>query len=236
VPAVRGPEVSRRPGDVIREVEQLASEGVVEVTLLGQNIDTYGRDLALGGRRRPIFAELLRRVGEVEGIRRIRFTSPHPADFRENVAQAMTETGAVCEQLHLPLQSGSDRILARMHRGYNARRFLDRLAMAHRIIPDLAVSTDIIVGFPGETDQDFDRTLEVVAEARFDQAFMFKFSARPNTAAAGAPRTNGAGVNMPDTLSPGAVQSITRRPVNTNTPASAADSSLTAFIVSSPEG
>ncbi len=184
VPQVRGPEVSRRPGEVIREVEQLASDGVVEVTLLGQNIDTYGRDLALGGRRRPIFAELLRRVGEVEGIRRIRFTSPHPADFRENVARAMAETPAVCEQLHLPLQSGSDRILARMHRGYNARRFLDRLAMAHRTIPDLTVSTDIIVGFPGETDQDFERTLAVVAEARFDQAFMFKFSPRPNTAAA----------------------------------------------------
>ena len=184
VPAVRGPEVSRRPGEIIREMEQLASEGVVEVTLLGQNIDTYGRDLALGGRRRPIFAELLRRVGEVEGIRRVRFTSPHPADFRENVARAMAETESVCEQLHLPLQSGSDRILARMHRGYNAERFLNRLAMARRIIPDLTVSTDIIVGFPNETEEDFDRTLAVVAEARFDQAFTFKFSPRPGTAAA----------------------------------------------------
>lgn len=183
VPAVRGPEVSRRPGEIIREVEQLVADGVVEVTLLGQNIDTYGRDLALGGRRRPIFAELLRRVGQVEGIRRIRFTSPHPADFRVPVAQAMADTPAVCEQLHLPLQSGSDRILARMHRGYNARRFLDRLAMARKTIAGLTVSTDIIVGFPGETDRDFDRTLEVVAEARFDQAFMFKFSPRPGTAA-----------------------------------------------------
>ena len=184
VPAVRGPEVSRRPGEIVREVEQLVSEGVVEITLLGQNIDTYGRDLALGGRRRPIFAELLRRVGDVEGVRRIRFTSPHPADFRENVAMAMAETEAVCEQLHLPLQSGSDRILAKMHRGYNAERFLGRLAMARRIIADLTVSTDIIVGFPGETAADFERTLEVVAEARFDQAFMFIFSARPGTAAA----------------------------------------------------
>ncbi len=184
VPAVRGPEVSRRPGEIVREVEQLVSEGVVEITLLGQNIDTYGRDLALGGRRRPIFAELLRRVGDVEGVRRIRFTSPHPADFRENVAMAMAETEAVCEQLHLPLQSGSDRILAKMHRGYNAERFLGRLAMARRIVADLTVSTDIIVGFPGETDADFERTLEVVAEARFDQAFMFIFSARPGTAAA----------------------------------------------------
>lgn len=184
VPAVRGKEVSRRPGEIVSEVERLVSEGVVEVTLLGQNIDTYGRDLALGGRRRPIFAELLRRVGEVEGIRRIRFTSPHPADFRENVARAMAETEPVCEQLHLPLQSGSDRILARMHRGYNARRFLDRLAMARDIIGDLTVSTDIIVGFPGETETDFERTLEVVDQARFDQAFMFKFSPRPGTAAA----------------------------------------------------
>ncbi|MCE2527056.1 MAG: tRNA (N6-isopentenyl adenosine(37)-C2)-methylthiotransferase MiaB [Actinomycetia bacterium] len=185
VPAVRGREVSRRPGEIVREVELLVSEGVVEVTLLGQNIDTYGRDLALGGRRRPIFAELLRRVGQVEGIRRIRFTSPHPADFRENVARAMAETDAVCEQLHLPLQSGSDRILARMHRGYNSKRFLDRLSMARLVIADLTVSTDIIVGFPGETDADFQRTLEVVAEARFDQAFMFIFSPRPGTAAAG---------------------------------------------------
>ena len=184
VPAVRGPEVSRRPGEIVREVEQLVSEGVVEVTLLGQNIDTYGRDLALNGRRRPIFAELLRRVGTVEGIRRLRFTSPHPADFRENVARAMAETEAVCEQLHLPLQSGSDRILARMHRGYNAERFLARLAMAREIIDDLAVSTDIIVGFPGETDDDFEDTLAVVSEARFDQAFMFLFSPRPGTAAA----------------------------------------------------
>src|SRR5690554_6900658 len=135
VPSVRGPEVSRRPGDVISEVERLAAEGVVEVTLLGQNVDTYGRDLAIGGRRRPIFADLLRQVGAVEGIRRVRFTSPHPADFRREVALAMAETEAVCEQLHLPLQSGSDRILARMHRGYNRQRFMDRLAMAREIIP-----------------------------------------------------------------------------------------------------
>ncbi len=184
VPSVRGVEVSRRPGDIVREVERLAAEGVVEVTLLGQNVDTYGRDLALNGRRRPIFAELLRRVGKVEGIRRVRFTSPHPNDFREDVAQAMAETEAVCEHLHFPLQSGSDRILRAMHRGYNRRKYLDRLAMAREIIPGLAVSTDIIVGFPGETDEDFAATLEVMAEARFDQAFMFIFSARPGTRAA----------------------------------------------------
>ncbi len=184
VPSVRGPEVSRRPGDVISEVERLAAEGVVEVTLLGQNVDTYGRDLAIGGRRRPIFADLLRQVGAVEGIRRVRFTSPHPADFRREVALAMAETEAVCEQLHLPLQSGSDRILARMHRGYNRQRFMDRLAMAREIIPDLTVTTDVIVGFPGETDEDFEMTMEVIEEARFDSAFMFIFSPRPGTAAA----------------------------------------------------
>jgi tRNA-2-methylthio-N6-dimethylallyladenosine synthase len=185
VPHVRGPEISRRPGDVLREVERLAAEGVVEVTLLGQNVDTYGRDLAIGGKRRPIFADLLRMVGEVPGIRRVRFTSPHPNDFREEMARAMAETEAVCEQLHFPLQSGSDRILARMHRGYNRRKYLERLAMAREIIPGLAVSTDIIVGFPGETDEDFEMTMEVVEEARFDQAFMFIFSPRPGTAAAG---------------------------------------------------
>ena len=184
VPSVRGVEVSRRPGDIVREVERLAADGVVEVTLLGQNVDTYGRDLAIDGRRRPIFGDLLRRVGEVEGIHRVRFTSPHPNDFREDVARAMAETVAVCEQLHFPLQSGSDKILSAMHRGYHRRKYMERLAMARDLIPGLAVSTDIIVGFPGETDDDFELTMEVVEEARFDQAFMFIFSPRPGTAAA----------------------------------------------------
>ena len=185
VPAVRGVEVSRRPGDIIAEIEALARDGVVEVSLLGQNVNTYGRDLAIGGRRRPAFADLLRRVGEVEGVRRIRFTSPHPNDFRSDVAEAMAETEAVCEQLHFPLQSGSDRILAAMHRGYNRARFMRRLELARSAMPDLCVSTDVIVGFPGETEHDFEKTLEVVEEAQFDQAFMFIFSARPGTAAAG---------------------------------------------------
>jgi len=184
VPSVRGVEISRRPGDIVREVQRLAADGVVEVTLLGQNVDTYGRDLAIDGKRRPIFGDLLRRVGEVEGISRVRFTSPHPNDFREEVARAMAETEAVCEQLHFPLQSGSDRILSAMHRGYHRRKYMDRLAMARDIIPGLAVSSDIIVGFPGETDDDFEMTMEVVEEARFDQAFMFIFSPRPGTAAA----------------------------------------------------
>jgi len=184
VPAVRGVEVSRRPGDIVREVERLAGDGVVEVTLLGQNVDTYGRDLAINGRRHPIFGDLLRLVGAIDGIERVRFTSPHPNDFREEVALAMAETPAVCEQLHFPLQSGSDRILAAMHRGYNRAKYSDRLAMAREIIPGLGVSTDVIVGFPGETDEDFEMTMQVVEEARFDQAFMFIFSPRPGTRAA----------------------------------------------------
>jgi tRNA-2-methylthio-N6-dimethylallyladenosine synthase len=185
VPSVRGPEISRRPGDIVSEIEGLAGEGVVEVTLLGQNVNTYGRDLALDGKRSPIFADLLRRVGAIDGIRRVRFTSPHPADFREDVAAAMAETDTVCSQLHLPLQSGSDKILAAMHRGYNVERFLGRLELARRRMPNLAVSTDVIVGFPGETDEDFDGTMAVMEAARFDHAFTFMFSPRPGTAAAG---------------------------------------------------
>ncbi|MFV9672376.1 MAG: tRNA (N6-isopentenyl adenosine(37)-C2)-methylthiotransferase MiaB [Acidimicrobiia bacterium] len=195
VPIVRGPEISRRPGDVIREIQRLAEEGVVEITLLGQNVNSYGRDLDLNGRQ-PLFADLLRRAGEVEGIGRIRYTSPHPKDIQEDVARAMAETAAVAAQLHHPLQSGSDRILSSMHRGYTAKRFLDKLAMARRVVPDLSVSTDIIVGFPGETEDDFAGTLAVVEEARFDSAFMFQFSPRPGTPAA----------DMPDHVPPAVVQ------------------------------
>jgi tRNA-2-methylthio-N6-dimethylallyladenosine synthase len=184
VPSVRGVEISRRPGDIVREVERLAADGVVEVTLLGQNVDTYGRDLAIDGKRRPIFGELLRRVGSIDGIERVRFTSPHPNDFRHDVALAMAETPAVCEQLHFPLQSGSDRILRSMHRGYTRKKYLERLVMARETIPGLAVSTDVIVGFPGETEEDFGMTMEVIEEVRFDSAFMFIFSPRPGTAAA----------------------------------------------------
>jgi len=183
VPIVRGPEISRRPGDIIREVEGLARDGVIEITLLGQNVNSYGRDLDLNGRK-PLFSDLLRRVGEIEGIQRIRYTSPHPKDFKEDVARAMAETPAVCEQIHFPLQSGSDRILSAMHRGYTAERFLGRLDMMREIVPDLAASTDVIVGFPGETDEDFQATLDVMAAARFDNAYMFQFSPRPGTPAA----------------------------------------------------
>ncbi|MGI9585421.1 MAG: tRNA (N6-isopentenyl adenosine(37)-C2)-methylthiotransferase MiaB [Acidimicrobiia bacterium] len=183
VPIVRGVEISRRPGDIIREVERLSESGVKEVTLLGQNVNSYGRDLDLNGRK-PLFADLLRRVGQVSGIERIRYTSPHPKDFREDVAYAMAETPAVCEQIHFPLQSGSDRILAAMHRGYTAERFLQRLEMMRGIVPDLAASTDVIVGFPGETEEDFEQTLAVMTAAKFDNAFMFQFSPRPGTPAA----------------------------------------------------
>jgi tRNA-2-methylthio-N6-dimethylallyladenosine synthase len=193
VPIVRGREISRRVGDVLAEVRNLAAQGIVEVTLLGQNVNSYGRDLELNGRK-PLFADLLRRVGEIEGIRRIRYTSPHPKDFREDVALAMAETPAVCEQLHLPLQSGSDRVLAAMHRGYTGARFLEKLAMARRIVPRLTVSTDLIVGFPGETEDDFASTLQVVAAARFDSAFMFQYSQRPGTPAADMPHQVPAGV------------------------------------------
>ncbi len=183
VPSVRGGEISRRPSDIVREVEALSSDGVLEITLLGQNVNSYGRDLELNGHK-TLFAELLRQLGEVEGIERIRYTSPHPKDFREDVAVAMAETPAVCEQLHLPLQSGSDRVLAAMHRGYNAERFLAKVELARSHMPNLGLSTDIIVGFPGETEADFEHTLEVVEQAQFDSAFTFIYSPRPGTAAA----------------------------------------------------
>jgi tRNA-2-methylthio-N6-dimethylallyladenosine synthase len=208
VPSVRGVEASRPFGELVAEVERLAADGVVEVTLLGQNVNSYGRDLttrlrgdgsdpaveaATAGevwaadprrRPRPLFADLLRAVGAVEGIARVRYTSPHPKDLRPETIVAMADTPAVCEHLHLPLQSGSDRILAAMHRGYTAERYLEKLAAARAGITDLAVSTDIIVGFPGETDDDFERTLEVAAEAAYDSAYTFIFSPREGTEAA----------------------------------------------------
>ena len=192
VPAVRGVEISRPYAEILDEIERLATDGVTEVTLLGQNVNSYGRDLQLAARRaggteaklRPLFGDLMRDVGGIDGIRRVRYTSPHPKDMRPETFSAMADTDAVCEHLHYPLQSGSDRVLALMHRGYTAERYLDRLVEARRVVPDLAVSTDIIVGFPGETDDDFERTLEVVASAEYDYAYMFIFSPRPGTEAA----------------------------------------------------
>jgi tRNA-2-methylthio-N6-dimethylallyladenosine synthase len=207
VPAVRGREISRPFGELVTEVERLAADGVVEVTLLGQNVNSYGRDLttrlradepsaldalAVGarwagdGRRRarPLFADLLHEVAAIEGIRRVRYTSPHPKDLRPETIEAMAVNPAVCPHLHLPLQSGSDRTLAAMHRGYTAERYLEKLAAARAAIDDLAVTTDLLVGVPGETDDDFERTLEVVAAAEYDSAYTFIFSPRPGTEAA----------------------------------------------------
>ncbi len=209
VPSVRGKEISRSFAEVVAEVETLAKAGTVEITLLGQNVNSYGRDLTTewrgredwssssariacgdawatderGPRARPLFADLLRAVGEVEGIQRVRYTSPHPKDLRPETIAAMAEVPTIMPHLHLPLQSGSDRVLSAMHRGYTTERYLKILADARAAIPDLAVTTDIIVGFPGETEEEFVRTLEVVAEAEFDNAFTFIFSPRPGTAA-----------------------------------------------------
>ena len=185
VPKVRGREVSRRPGDVVAEVTRLAREGVREVTLLGQNVNSWGRDLLPDVKTE--FGELLRAVDRVEGIERIRFTSPHPKDFRAPVIAAMADCEAVCEHVHLPLQSGSSRILKRMRRTYDRARYL-RLAEKLRAgICDLALGTDIIVGFPGETEDDFRETLEVVEEVGYDSAFTFIYSPRRGTEAAEMP-------------------------------------------------
>jgi tRNA-2-methylthio-N6-dimethylallyladenosine synthase len=180
VPALRGKEVDRRPGDVLAEVEALVAEGVLEVTLLGQNVNAYGVDF--GDRR--AFGDLLRACGTIKGLERVRFTSPHPRDFTSDVIEAMAATPNVCHQLHMPLQSGSDAILAAMRRSYRARRYLRIVEEVRAAMPDAALSTDIIVGFPGETEADFQATLDVVSEARFAQAFTFQYSRRPGTPAA----------------------------------------------------
>ena len=182
VPAVRGREVSRRPGDVLAEVTRLARAGVREVTLLGQNVNSWGRDLL--PEIRTEFGELLRACDVVEGIERIRFTSPHPKDFRRPVIEAMAECATVCEHAHLPLQSGSSRILKAMRRTYSRERYLRLVDEMRSAIPDLALSTDIIVGFPGETEDDFRETLEVVEAVGFDSAFTFVYSPRQGTDAA----------------------------------------------------
>jgi tRNA-2-methylthio-N6-dimethylallyladenosine synthase len=185
VPSVRGREQSRRPGDILAEVTSLAADGVREVTLLGQNVNSWGRDLVPD--IRTGFGELLRAVDSVEGIDRIRFTSPHPKDFREEVIAAMAECAAVCEHAHLPLQSGSTRLLKAMRRTYSRERYLALVERMRAAIPDLALTTDLIVGFPGETEQDFDETLEAVEEVGFDGAFTFVFSPRRGTEAASMP-------------------------------------------------
>ncbi len=180
VPALRGTEKDRRPGDVLAEVEALVSEGVSEVTLLGQNVNAYGVEFG----DRYAFGKLLRSCGEIDGLERVRFTSPHPRDFTDDVIEAMAETPNVCHQLHMPLQSGSDRVLKSMRRSYRSERYLRILDTVRQAMPDAAITTDIIVGFPGETEEDFQETLRVVRESRFSSAFTFQYSPRPGTAAA----------------------------------------------------
>ena len=185
VPSTRGREQSRDPAELLAEVERLADDGVRELTLLGQNVNSYGRDLPRD--TRISFAELLATVDAVDGIERIRYTSPHPKDMREDVIRAHAELRALCEHIHLPLQSGSSRILKAMRRTYDRDRYLDRVAMVREHVPDCALTTDIIVGFPGESEADFEATLDVVERVGYDGAFTFNFSPRRGTEAATLP-------------------------------------------------
>jgi tRNA-2-methylthio-N6-dimethylallyladenosine synthase len=180
VPALRGKEKDRRPGDILAEVRALAAEGVLEVTLLGQNVNSYGVEFG----DRFAFGKLLRACGDVEGLERVRFTSPHPKDFTDDVIAAMAETPNVCHSLHMPLQSGSDTVLRAMRRSYRADKYLGIIDKVRAAMPDAAITTDIIVGFPGETDADFEQTLDVVRAARYSSAFTFQYSKRPGTPAA----------------------------------------------------
>jgi tRNA-2-methylthio-N6-dimethylallyladenosine synthase len=183
VPSLRGREKDRRPGDVLAEIEALVADGVVEVTLLGQNVNAYGVEFG----DRSAFAKLLRACGGIDGLERVRFTSPHPADFTDDVIAAMAETPNVMPQLHMPLQSGSDRVLRAMRRSYRSDRYLGIIDRVRDAMPEAAITTDIIVGFPGETDDDFAATLDVARQARFASAFTFQYSPRPGTPAATMP-------------------------------------------------
>lgn len=186
VPSLRGKEADRRPGDILAEVQALVNQGVSEITLLGQNVNAYGVNFADPAmeRDRSAFSKLLRACGDIAGLERVRFTSPHPAEFTSDVIDAMAETPNVCPQLHMPLQSGSDKVLKEMRRSYRTKKFLNILAEVREKIPHAAITTDIIVGFPGETEEDFQATLDVVEKARFSSAFTFQYSPRPGTPAA----------------------------------------------------
>ena len=189
VPTLRGKEVDRRPGEVVAEVQSLVDQGVLEVTLLGQNVNAYGMSFADSEipRDRGAFAALLRACGNIDGLERVRFTSPHPAEFTDDVIEAMAQTANVCPGLHMPLQSGSDRVLRAMRRSYRIERYLGIIDSVRDAMPHAAITTDIIVGFPGETEEDFAATLEAVSRARFASAFTFQYSPRPGTPAAGLP-------------------------------------------------
>jgi tRNA-2-methylthio-N6-dimethylallyladenosine synthase len=183
VPSLRGKQTDRRPGDILAEVQQLVADGVQEVTLLGQNVNAYGLDIG----DRDAFAKLLRACGDVDGLRRVRFTSPHPKDFTDSVIEAMASTPNVMPSLHMPLQSGSDDVLRRMRRSYRSERYLGILDRVRQAMPNAAITTDIIVGFPGETESEFQATLDVVRQARYTAAFTFQYSIRPGTPAATMP-------------------------------------------------
>jgi tRNA-2-methylthio-N6-dimethylallyladenosine synthase len=183
VPSLRGKEKDRRPGEILAEIEALVAEGVTEVTLLGQNVNTYGVEFG----DRFAFGKLLRACGQIEGLERVRFTSPHPAAFTDDVIEAMAETPNVMPQLHMPLQSGSDKVLKAMRRSYRQERYLGIIDRVRAAMPDAAITTDVIVGFPGETEEDFQATLDVVRAARFAAAFTFQYSKRPGTPAATLP-------------------------------------------------
>ena len=192
VPSLRGTEKDRRPGEILAEIEALVAEGVTEVTLLGQNVNSYGVEFG----DRQAFSKLLRACGEIAGLERVRFTSPHPAEFTDDVIEAMAETPNVMHQLHMPLQSGSDRVLRAMRRSYRSARFRGIIDRVRAAMPDAAITTDIIVGFPGETEEDFAETLRVVREARFSGAYTFQYSKRPGTPAA----------DLPDQVAPAVVK------------------------------
>ncbi len=189
VPSLRGKEVDRRPGDVLAEVQALVDQGVLEVTLLGQNVNSYGASFADPdeARDRGAFAKLLRACGTIDGLERVRFTSPHPAEFTDDVIEAMANTPNICPQLHMPLQSGSDRVLKAMRRSYRKARYLGIIEKVRTAMPHAVITTDIIVGFPGETEEDFQETLDVVRQARFTSAYTFQYSKRPGTPAADMP-------------------------------------------------
>ena len=183
VPSVRGPEISRRPSDILNEVTNLVESGVKEITLLGQNVNSYGRDLKINGKSKPYFSELLHILNDIKNLKRIRFTSPHPKDFKEETLNAVNSLEKVTNQIHIPLQSGSNHILRKMQRGYNQQKFLEKVDLATSLIKDVSLTTDIIVGFPGETEEDFEETLTVLRFAKFDAVYMFQFSPRPGTKA-----------------------------------------------------
>jgi tRNA-2-methylthio-N6-dimethylallyladenosine synthase len=200
VPSLRGREKDRRPGDILLEIETLVAEGVLEVTLLGQNVNAYGAEFG----DREAFSKLLRSCGSIDGLERVRFTSPHPRDFTDDVIEAMAQTPNVMHQLHMPMQSGSDDVLKRMRRSYRQDKYLGIISRVRDAMPDAAITTDIIVGFPGETEEDFEQTLDVVKQARFASCFTFQYSKRPGTPAA----------DMPDQISPEVVRDRYQRLVN----------------------